>query len=390
MRTSDDKRAARARRFAAWSRVFACVLAAVLIAGLGCRPRWSPDGKRLVYAAREGKQHIIAEHDFEQGRSRTLVELQTADGAADIIWDKSGNQWVVVSADGGDDNTVNIFTHDQTGKQKERHQIKVGGRNIGCLLQEPTIVDGNVFLTGNAIIRVDLKSGEATKHARSGIAAFPLGDDLGYVSKMGSHWSIGELDPKTLEATPWVEQPEGCEWQILPHPRFNDSRTRCAVVATQGLQAPRVGQRANKLSALKWAILILEQNELISTIELEGELSAGPIAWIDEVTICATVMRPGKVFDTFAMIETDFSGNVRRETAILKVPVDEKMVKNGGFAYALNMPFFMQPAPSPDGKIIAFTTAKLPRLSADRAGLLLLHRNKQRSVERLKFGSSDK
>ena len=75
---------------------------------------------------------------------------------------------------------------------------------------------------------------------------------------------------------------------------------------------------------MKWAILILEQDGLISTFELEGEMSAGPIAWIDEVTICATVMRPGEEFDTFAMIETDFSGNVRRETAILKAPVDDK------------------------------------------------------------------
>ena len=129
---------------------------------------------------------------------------------------------------------------------------------------------------------------------------------------------------------------------------------------------------------------------MISTIELKGELSTGPLAWIDEVTVCATVMRPGEEVDTFAMLETDFSGNVQRETVILKAPVDEKMARNGGGMYALNMPFLMRPSPSPDGKTVAFSTAKLPRLPADLSGLLLLRRSKLRPVERLAFGPPNK
>lgn len=374
---------ARVRRFEAWSRLVVCALSVALIAGLGCRPRWSPDGKRLVYAAREGEQHTIAEHDFDKGQPRTLVKLRTNDGAADIVWDKDGNQWVVMSANGSDDNTIDISTHDVAGKQTRLHQIQVKGRNISHLQPGPVVVDGGVFWTGNTIIRVNLKSGETTKGDRRDIATFPLGDDLGYVSKTSNQWSIGELDPKTLEAKPWLEQPEFGAWQILPHPRFNASRTRCAVVANKG-------PRTTDLSALQWAILIFDQDKLLSTIELEGELSAGPVAWIDEVTICATVMRPGEEVDTFAMVEADFSGTIMRETTILKAPVDEKMAQSGGFLYSLSMPFLMQPAPSPDGKVVAFTTAKLPTLPADISGLLLLHRTKSRPVKRLAFGASDK
>jgi len=101
-------------------------------------------------------------------------------------------------------------------------------------------------------------------------------------------------------------------------------------------------------------------------------------------------MRPGEEVDTFAMVEADFSGAIMRETTILKAPVDEKMAQSGGFLYSLSMPFLMQPAPSPDGKVVAFTTAKLPTLPADISGLLLLHRTKSRPVKRLAFGASDK
>ena len=383
IRSDDNRCTARARTLPKWSRNLACALAAVLVAGFGCRPKWSEDGKRLVYPAHHDKQHFVTEHDFETGQSRTLLELQPQDGAADILWDKDNSQWVVVSADGVDDNTINVFTLDTAGKQRDRHQIRVKTRNVSCLLSEPVIVDGHVFITGNSITRVNLKSGETTTDARRGMGAFPLGDDLGYVNRTGNQWSIGKLDPKTFEATPWVEQPKDCAWQIQPHPRFNASHTRCAVIATQGL-------KTFDLTGAKWAILVLEQGKLISTIELKGELSTGPLAWIDEVTVCATVMRPGEEVDTFAMLETDFSGNVQRETVILKAPVDEKMARNGGGMYALNMPFLMRPSPSPDGKTVAFSTAKLPRLPADLSGLLLLRRSKLRPVERLAFGPPNK
>ena len=106
------------------------------------RERLSFGGKgRLPKAPRQivpapplvGEQHTIAEHDFDKGQPRTLVKLRTNDGAADIVWDKDGNQWVVMSANGSDDNTIDISTHDVAGKQTRLHQIQVKGRNITLL-----------------------------------------------------------------------------------------------------------------------------------------------------------------------------------------------------------------------------------------------------------------
>lgn len=79
----------------------------------------------------------------------------------------------------------------------------------------------------------------------------------------------------------------------------------------------------------------------------------------------------------------------RSRVSASSVPPFQSESRNGGGMYSLNMPFLMQPFPSTDRNTVAFTTAKLPRLPADRAGLLLLRRNKSRSVECLAFGSSN-
>ena len=101
-------------------------------------------------------------------------------------------------------------------------------------------------------------------------------------------------------------------------------------------------------------------------------------------------MRPGKTENEFALFETNFSGSFQRETTILKAPIHQRLAEEGGVVYQLKQPLFLQPSPSPDGKTVAFTTAKMPELPEELAGLLLLHRDRKNEVERIPFRFEDK
>lgn len=336
-----------------------------------------------MFTGMEAGQQVFAVHDLEKGTSRKLCDIEPADGAADVVWDPDGSQWVVASAVGSDDRTVEVYAIDWAGKAGESHRIDVGTRNVTAMLHEPVVCEGRVFLTGSNIIRLDLGSGEVSRSKAKGVSVFPLHGRVGYVRGAGlmgatGDWEIGTVDPETLETTAWCERPDDCEWQIVPHPRFSPAGDRCAVVAMKG-------EKTIELDRLEWAILILEKGKLISTIELGGSMAAGPVAWIDEVTVCTTIARPGNGYDTLALLESDFGGTVKHETPLLRAPVNEQMLKNFGIGYPLNMPFFMEPAPSPDGSIIAFTTAKLPPLPDELSGLLLVRRGESRRVDRLPF-----
>lgn len=370
------------RAQAAWSRVAVCAIALLLIAGLGCRPRWSADGKRLTYGALEGTRHVVAERDFETNRSRKLFDIGLNDGALDMVRDPDQPRWVVVWADGTDDAVVNVRTRDDRGEEGAVHAIRAGGRNISVMLTEPVVASGYVFLSGRTINRVDLDTGETRQQGDRGLVAFPLAGGVGYIHTKVS-WEIGRLDPETLEQTALIRKPADCDWRLAGAPRFDRTGERCAVTV-------RKGQQRAGLESLEWAILIFEGGELLTTVELEGTRSMGPIAWIDAVTLCATVVRPGGEQDRFALFETNISGSFQRETLILTAPVHEKLLEEGGVVYQLKQPLFLQPSPSPDGMTVAFTTAKMPQLPEDKAGLLLLRRNQKNRVERIPFAVGDK
>ena len=91
------------------------------------------------------------------------------------------------------------------------------------------------------------------------------------------------------------------------------------------------------------------------------------------------------------MLLSKFS-SIQRETELLRAPIFEKLLNDGGVQYQLKQPLLLQPSPSPDGKTVAFTTAKLqwPDFPEDRGGLLLLRRDQKNRVERIPFPSSDK
>ena len=373
----------------AWLRLMFCAAAALTVAALGCRPRWSDDGKRLVYAALDGRRHLVAERDFETGESRELFDIELNDGALDMVRDPDRERWVIVWADGSDDNAVNVRTRDDLGVEGEVHKVKVRGRNVAVMLTEPVVAEGYVFLSGSTIQRVELETGETKKLGRSGVLAFPMNQGVGYVSSTRlankADWEIGRLDPKTLELEPWITRPVDCDWQLMGAPRFDPTGKRCAVVAMQG------DARA-ALDARKWAVLVMEDGELLATVELDGVRSMGPIAWLDANHFCATTMKPGDDEDVYTLFESNFSGSFQRETEVLRAPIFEKFLNEGGVQYQLKQPLFLQPSPSPDGKTVAFTTAKMqwPNFPEDRGGLLLLRRDQKNRVERVPFAFGDK
>jgi len=371
----------------AWTRLAAIAAAALALWSLACRPTWSKDGRRLVYVGRDGGRNVIAEHDLDSGKTRVLSRDVPTDGATSMHWDDAGKRWIVVEADGAKDTFINVMTLGADGKQRSKHSIDIGTRNVSALANEPVVVGEHVFVTGRQPLRIAIDTGETTKpeqpRGRSAPVMFAYGDGVGYACAPAIHgnqrWEIGTVDRETMALTPLLSCPEGCEWDVVPFPQFDARQERCAIVGFQGNATGDPGDR-------KWALLVLEGDELISTIELKGRVSAGPVHWLDAVTIAAVVVRIGEQHDTFVMFESDFSGSVTRETELVRLPIDEKMVKRSGATMTLALPFAMQPSVSPDGHTVAFTTALLPKLPEERSGLLLLdRRDKERQVKRIPF-----
>ncbi|MCB9877507.1 MAG: PD40 domain-containing protein [Planctomycetes bacterium] len=368
----------------AWGRLATALGFCLVVWTLSCRPTWSPDGKRLTFVARQGERAAMVEYEVEGGTTRFLHELPP-DGAAVSAWDEKARRWVVLEAHPSEDTWMAVTTFDASGKVDKRHDVKVGVRNIGTLVGEPVVLDGHLYMMGERAMRVDLESGEDTGAvADVGVTAmFRLGGGVGYVHadpRARSKWEIGRLHPETLAGELLFLQPADCEWHIMPQPAFSPRRDRCAVAAFDGDGQTAPGERNH-------AILVLADGKVESVLDLGTGLVAGPLCWSpDNTTIYATIVRFGEQHDTYAMIETDFSGAVRREIELLQLPVDEKLQKQGGAQLTSMMALFLQPAVSPDGRWVAFTTAVLPKLPQERHGLLLIDtRDKQRQVKRVPF-----
>lgn len=297
---------------------------------------------------------------------------------------------MLVEAHSVEDNAILVMTLDDKSEVCKQHTVKVGVRNVTALAAEPVVLDGRLFLTGKRALRIDLKTGETKvgpgpKPNLKAPLVFRYGAGLGYASagRAGGPWEIGKLDPETLACEPVLSRPDDCPWDIVPHPQFDAGLDRCAVVGFQGDVRGDAKDR-------RWAILVLSEGKLESALELGKGLVVGPLRWgPDRVTIYATLVRLGDTHDTFALYETDFSGSVTRETALIRNPIDEQQRGRGGAMLAYAMPFAMQPSVSPDGHHVAFTTALLPKLLAAEHGLLLINtRDRERKVRRVPFPTS--
>lgn len=368
----------------AWYRLAASLAFGLVVWTVSCRPTWSSDGSRLIFAARQGERAAIVEHDLKAGTTRFLHDL-SAEGVGVGAWDGKAHRWVVLDAHPFEDTWMAVTTFDSAGKVHKRHDVKVGTRNITTMVGEPVVLDGHIFMMGMRPMRIDLDTGKDTGVVAdvNVSAMFRLGDGLGYVladAQAQSKWEIGRLQPETLAGKLLFRQPSDCEYYIMPQPAFNRTLDRCAVAAFKGDHRSAPGDR-------DWAILVLADGKVESVLNLGKGLVAGPLCWSpDNTTIYATIVRLGEEHNTFAMIETDFSGAVQRETELTRTAIDEKMQKQGGAQLTSRLALVMQPSVSPDGRFVAFTTAVLPKLETERHGLLLVDtRDKQRQVKRVPF-----
>lgn len=374
----------------------------LLVAGLwsiSCRPTWSPDGSLIRYPARTGSGTAIVEYSVKDKTTRIVHHLGGVDGAAVTVLDSATGDWIVLEADATEDNVLNVSRLDKTGKETTRHVVNVGTRAVTLLLGEPIVIGGKVFLSGSSPQTIDLGTGKleepvAKQPGRKPMAIVRRGDGLAFADvvapgfeRAGSNmnrnrlWRIGTLDATTMEPTVLVECPSDCTWEIMPYPAFAPKLDRIAVAAYRETDGENSKER-------EWAILVLREGVVESTIALGKKVAAGTVVWgADGSSILATLVRfTGKGY-ALSLFETDLSGSVTRETKL--TAVDES--KDADPDSVQLMPLAMQPVLSPDGRWVALTTACISEAPAEQAGLLLIDRkDAKREVTRVPFPSAAK
>jgi hypothetical protein len=412
-----------ALRRLAITRLATVLLLAAGLWSISCRPTWSPDGSVIRYPARTGAGTAIVEYSVKDKTARIVHRLGGVDGAAVTVLDSATGDWIVLEADATEDNVLNVSRLDKTGKEATRHVVDVGARAVTLLLGEPIVIGGKVILSGPSPQTIDLGTGKleepvAKQPGRKPMVIVRRGDGLAFADvvapgfeRAGSNmnrnrlWRIGTLDATTMEPTVLVECPSDCTWEIMPYPAFAPKLDRIAVAAyretedskSRRLLRPDEGEldvAANreaengKSQDREWAILVLREGAIESTIILDRKVAAGTANWSpDGGSILATLVRfTGKGY-ALSLFETDLSGSVTRETKLFAV--DES--KEADPDSVLLMPLAMQPVLSPDGRWVALTTACISEAPAEQAGLLLIDRkDAKREVTRVPFPSAAK
>jgi len=359
-----------------------CVLA-VLGWTFACRPTWSPDGKQLVYPIQHGQQVLLGHYDVATGRARVFYQPDSnVKSATAGWWSDDGKHVWILSFSNENRKAVQVTRQPVAGGEPTSVLVETGEEAVNHMTVPPVVIDGALFLGGKRLHRVDLESDERVVASEADEIEYWLarrGDEVCYVARTDkddpTRWEFGVVDRKTLVRTPEFAAPADCDWEVLPIPAFDQKGSRIALPAQRGEPGEREA-----------AILVFDAGELIHTHRIEGKNAyVSTVQWApDDVTLITIVSSDTDTGPALALLEATFSGGFERRTPLLTANGLGPRQRTSGTEKLL--PMILQPSLSPDGTMVALSTAFASELSPDKHGLLLVDRSgRQRTVKLVPF-----
>ena len=357
-------------------RLLALLVAVAALWQLGCRPAFSPDGRRVLFLARaDGNQLLVACHDRTSGATTALFTppLRTL---ALPLWTADGQHAVVLwGREKGREPLQLTFVDPATRAVVRSLPMPVVGDAENLLLLPPVVLGSRLFVADQGVHRLDLATGQSLRKpaAKEELALARLGDGICYMAagkRNERQWEFGRLDPDSLERTPLLTAPADFPWQLLPFPAASPGSQRIAFPA----------QAVDEDGPL--ALLVFADGALEATLPLgpHREVECGSLAWLpDGVTLVAGLARRGaERAVTWSLYETTLSGSVNRETTVLRGTGRPGLQA----PLAMSFPF----AIAPDGRTAAASTVLLEDLPTERHGLYLVDlASRRRTVSQLPF-----
>lgn len=358
-------------------RLVATVALLLLGAALACRPAWSPDGNRILFACRQGNDRFaVAVYDRTTERVELVHPAAGASFAARRmsvpLWSPDGRQMLFLGSDSSR-KRMRLVLQDVADRKATR-VLDVDADIVEATMLPPVVRGHELFLAAPAITCLDLERGVIRKRRELApgeqFLVVPAGDGIGYAKAVKGdekRIEIGTVDPDSLELHAIVTTGPEMGWKVSAIPAFSPDGERIALPAQSDAGA---------------AILVFRDGKLESTLPIEGATRPrlGCLAWAPNgATLYATVVLGTADRDpSLALVETMVGGSVTRLSPILSLEPSRKDLDA--------VPLMFQLALSPDGKTVALSTTMLDSVPPESQGLYLVDlTSKERTKKRVPF-----
>ena len=341
-------------------------IGALLAYLVACRPSWSPDGSKILFPYIHPATEVagIALFDKGTGEARSIFVMPEKRSAPVEFmpwtqWAADGKSAIVVWAEDGDGEDKLHVRLQPVQSQEPARQIVIPGVEMmpGLPLAE---LDGNLFVGGKTIIRVDLKTGKTKRRKiEVGQEAILVGHKkqihylLGGGSGPASGYEVGTVDPEKLALEPWLKLKQADVGEVAPF---------------FGVAADGSTLAVSSVKNQKCDLLIIAEGSLRKTIPLELSSEThvvGNLQWSpDGKTIYAALIAQveGEELLVLGILEVTVETGATREVPLARL---------GKSTEREILPMVFQIGLSPDGKTIAAAPTYLGKELKDKKDLAL-------------------